>query len=116
MFENSGPYRTGALFVFISALLHIFAFVVGSVTADALMLVPIGIVYLLIAWGLTRGFRWLAYITFFVMCIGGIFAMSQLWTPSPVPGWWTIAIIVADWLAAAALFASLWRTTPNLAH
>lgn len=105
----NGPYRLGALFIAISAALHVFAFIVGGFSADALRLTPVGLVYALLAFGLTRGWRWLAYVAFIAMMIGGTVALGSLWAPSPVPQWWTLAIIAADWLAAAALFAALWR-------
>lgn len=105
----NGPYRFGTAFILISAALHIFAFVVGGFAPEALVLIPIGLVYVVLAYGLSRGWRWLAYIAFLLMMIGGTFALAQLWTPSPVPQWWTLAIIAADWLAALALFVALWR-------
>ena len=109
----NGPYRFAALFILISAALHIFAFIVGGFSAQALGLIPIGLVYVAIAFGLSRGWRWLAYIAFLVMMIGGTAAMGQLWAVSPVPQWWTIAITTANWLAAAALFVALWRPAPS---
>lgn len=108
----NGPYRLGALFIAVSAALHVFAFLVGGFSTDALRLIPVGLVYAVIAYGLTRGWRWLAYVAFIAMMIGGTVALGSLWTPSPVPQWWTIAIIAADWLAALALFVSLWRPAP----
>ena len=108
----NGPYRFGALFILISAALHLLAFVAGGFSAEALQLIPIGLAYVAIAFGLARSRRWVAYVAFLVMMIGGTVALSYLWTAWAVPQWWTIAIIMADWLAAAALFVALWRPAP----
>lgn len=108
----TGPYRFGAALIAVSAALHVFAFLVGGFSADALRLIPVGLIYALLAYGLTRGWRWLAYVAFIAMMVGGTLALGSLWTPSPVPQAWTIAIIGADWLAALALFVSLWRPAP----
>lgn len=109
MIKLSGPFGVAAGFVFISAILHIFAFAVAGFNSTALMLVPYGLVYLVIVAGLTRGLRWLAWITFFVMAISGIMALAQLWTPSPIPVWWTALIAAVHGLATAALFINLWQ-------
>jgi len=109
MIKLSGPFGIAAGFVFISAMLHIFTFSVAGFGNAAMMLIPYGIAYLVIVAGLTRGMRWLAWIAFFVMAIGGILALAQLWTPSDLPVWWMGLIIAANWFAAAALFANLWR-------
>lgn len=109
----SGPYGVGAFFVMISAILHLLTFIPGGFSSQVLVLLPIGLLYLLITAGLTRGMRWLAYVTFILMCLGGIFAMSQLWTPSALPLWWLSLIIIADWVAAAALFVVLWHAQPE---
>lgn len=108
----TGPYRFGAALITVSATLHVFAFLAGGLSADALRLIPVGLVYALLAYALTRRWRWLAHVAFVAMMIGGTVALGSLWAPSPVPQWWTIAIIAADWLAALALFVALWRPAP----
>ena len=108
-----GPYRVGAFFLLISAALHILAPLVGGFSSPVPIFVGVGLVYVVIALGRYRGWRWLAYIAFLVMMIGGIIALSALWSPSAIPSWWTVLIIAADWLGAAALFAALWRAAPT---
>ncbi len=110
----AGPYRSGAFFILVSALLNIFAFVAGGFTSDALMLLPVGFFYIAVGYGLLRGWRWLAYVTFFLVMIGGILALAAIWSASAVPGWWYALIVVSDWLSAAALFPALWRAAPTL--
>ena len=115
MINLRGPYRIGALFVFLSAALHILTPVVGGLTTDALALIPVGLIYALIGYGLLRGMRWLAYVTFFLLFILGTYAITLIWAASPVPSWWTAAIVIADFLAVAGLFVALWRPAPSQA-
>ena len=104
-----GPFSIAVIFVLISAVLHIVAPLFGGMTPDATGLVAFGIFWLAIAWGLNQGWRWLAYIAFIAALIGGSAAVALYVGWSTVPGWIYLGIIVADWLAAAALFVTLWR-------
>jgi disulfide bond formation protein DsbB len=105
----SGPYGSGAFFILISAVLHLIACVFSGFSTEALILIPVGLIYLAISAGLTRGMRWLAYIAFFIMAIGGIYLLAGLWSASTIPLWIRLGIIASDWIAAAALFVALWR-------
>ncbi|MEL6688814.1 MAG: hypothetical protein AAFP28_00730 [Pseudomonadota bacterium] len=115
MTDMRGPYRTGALFVGISAVLHLIAPVFGGFGTDALTLFVVGIVYMAIAYGLLQGYRWLAYLTFLLMMAGSVVAITGIWGLGPVPGWIYAGIVIADWLAVLALFAALWRSRPSVA-
>lgn len=108
MFRHSTAYGLAALFVFISAVLHLIAPFVSGFSAAGWQLVPFGIVYVAIGYGLMRGMRWLAWLTLFVMMAGGIAALGAYFGVSAVPAWLYLLIVVADWLAAACLFAILW--------
>ena len=103
------PFRAATLFLSVSAVLHLFAFVVGGLQAEALQLIPIGVLYLLLVIALSRGMRWLAYVVFIGIAVAGIFAMTRIWSPGDVPGWWYGAIVAANFLCAASLFVGLWR-------
>lgn len=107
------PYRLAAVFVLISAVLHMFAFTVGGLSTAALILIPGGVIYLLIAAGLNRGKRWVAWLAFFLTGIGGSVALGLSFNTDPVPAWWYLAIMAADWAATLALFAGLWRAAPT---
>lgn len=103
------PYRPAAVFVLITSVLHMFAFTVGGLSTAALILIPGGVIYLLIAAGLNRNKRWLAWLTFFLTGIGGSIALAASFGAYPVPSWWYLGIMTADWIAAVLLFAALWR-------
>lgn len=108
-----GPYRVGAFFVLISAVLHLLAPLVGGFHPDALILIPIGALYLAVTYGLLRGWRWLAYLSFFGLAIGGIAALNMIWSASPVPFWWYGLIAAADGLGVIGLFVALWKPAPT---
>ena len=55
MVDAKGPFRTGALFIALSGLVHILALLVSGFASEALVLVPVGIVYLGLAYGLLQG-------------------------------------------------------------
>ena len=103
------PFRGAIFFALASAVLHLFAFIPGGFASAAFMMIPFGIVYFLIAAGLGRGWRWFGYIAFLIFAIGGVVAMGFVWADHPVPGWWFLLIMAADWLAAGALFLALWQ-------
>ncbi len=109
----SGPYRIGAIFVMLSAALHLLAFLVGGVNPLTLALTGIGLVYVMIMAGLAAGRRGIAWLAFLVMGFGGSFALAQLWTVNAMPNWWWMLNVAADWLAAAGLFMPLWRNGPQ---
>ena len=110
----NGPYRFGTLLILVSAMLHILTFVAGGFASEMMAFLPLGLVFGLIAFGLSRGWRWLAYVAFLAAMIGAVFVLSYLWTPIAAPQWTLISIIAVNCLAAAALFAALWRPAPVL--
>ena len=94
----------------ISALLHVLAPVLSGFDRDGLWLAAMLPVFLGMIWGLAQGWRWFAYLCFFIGAVAGIFALSHIWAVNPVPSWIYSGILVADWAAAAALFVALWRS------
>lgn len=109
MIDVKGPFRVGAFLVGISGLLHILAVIIGAFSAEAILLVPVGLLYLAFCYGLLRGWRWLAHVVFIVMLIGIVAALSSAFGPSSIPGWWWLSIVLVDFCAAVALFGALWR-------
>lgn len=104
-----GPFRTANVAVTLSALLHIVAPVAGGFEASTFGMVPVGLFYLALAYGLSRGWRGLAYLTFLIMGFGIAAAISGAYSTSPIPSWLFGAIGVADAVAMVLLFVALWR-------
>lgn len=109
-----GPFRAAILFFLISALLHLVAPFLSGFGADGLMLAAMLPVFAVMIWGLAQDWRWFAYLCFFIGAIAGIVALSFVWSTNPVPSWIYVSIMVANWLAAGALFLALWRSRPEI--
>ncbi len=106
-------FRWAVIFLIVSAALYVLAVIPillqgGSFDGEAITRVVVGLCYAVLALALSRGWRWIGYIAFFVSFIGGIVAISGIWAASPIPSWWYLAILIANWLCAAALFLGLW--------
>lgn len=112
MTDPRSPYRAGAFFIGISAALHFLTLVFG-LAAPTLMMQAVGAFYILVMSGLMQGWRWLAYLSFFMLSIGGIAALGWSFSVSHIPGWLFFSIFVVDFLAVAALFLALWRPAPE---
>jgi len=109
MTDARSPYRIGAVFLAISAVLHLISPIFAGFSGQAPMLFLIGLVYLAATWGLMQNWRWLAYVMLFVLMIGSIASVTQIWALAAVPGWIYAGIFIANWLAVLTLFLALWR-------
>ncbi len=107
-----GPYQWAIPFLLLSAALHIVAPLISGFVVEALVLALVGVVYGICAFGLSRGMRWLAHVMYLVLFLGGIFALGNIWSVGPVPGWIYLGIVIANALAVLALFGALWRAPP----
>jgi uncharacterized membrane protein (DUF2068 family) len=110
MSGNLFSLRTAALPVSVSALLHIFAFVPDGLNAGAGMMFGIGIVYILMAIGLRRNLRWVAWLTFLAMTFGAVAAYIVSGGGTALHNGWFLTIAVIDLAAAILLFICLWRS------
>ncbi|KNG93381.1 hypothetical protein [Pseudaestuariivita atlantica] len=106
MTDMRGPYAPAALFIALSGVLHLVALPFGAWEAFGLIFVAIAVFYAALAWGLVQGWRWVAWLAFFCMLIGGIGAFSE--TFARIPAWPHWAILLADASAAVLLFRALW--------
>lgn len=97
------PFRLAASLLFISALIAIF----GGVVFAPMPYLPIAALYFVLMAGITRGWRIVGWVAFFVIALGTIFAISQIWN---IGAWWIIAFAVTSGLAFVALFGSLWKS------
>ena len=110
MTRTKGALRWGGVFSGASAALYFLALVVSGFGADAVALLPAGVLFAVCAAGLLQGRRWVAYIAFIAGFIGLSFAISNIWTTGAVPGWLYLALAVTHALTIIFLFAGLWKT------
>lgn len=114
MIDARSPYRIGAVFLGISAILHLIAPLFAGLSGQAPILFVFGVVYVIAVWGLMRAMRWLAYVVMLVLMVGSVIAMTGIWAMAPVPGWIYAGIVFANWSAVLSLAAVLWRPKSNL--
>lgn len=107
-----GSLKAAGQFLFLSALLHLPAPILSGYAPVGWFMLGVAMLYTAIAAGLTRGLRWLGYITFAFMLIGMCGAFISLAT-TPVPHWLIWSIIGVDGLVALNLFVALWRSQPT---
>ena len=106
--------QTPAGLIGISAIFHLVAPFVSGFSSESLILLPVFVLYALLAWFVWRGKRWAAWLSFFFMLFGGIAGMTGFMSPDTMPVWVSLGIWGADWLAAICLFIVLWRDRPAL--
>ncbi|MBT6191686.1 MAG: hypothetical protein P8P65_10580 [Planktotalea sp.] len=109
MTQTSTAMRWGAYFTALSAGLHLLALPVSRFSADALILLPFALVYAGFAYGLFRGWRWLAYVVFIVLLVGISLAIARIWANGDVPRWIYMGIAGANILSVTTLFVALWK-------
>ncbi len=105
-----GTLKLGGQFVMLSGVMHFVAAAFG----DTMIMASIGLFYLAMGIGLTRGHRWLGYFAFLFMIFGSMLAYGFL-TTTPAPQWVTLSIIALNLLAAVNLFVAIWKApTPKV--
>lgn len=115
MTQVNGALRWAAICVGVSAVAHAAAPVFGGFAPEAVRLLGIAVVLGLLAIGLQKGRRIIAYLAFFGVFFDLIFAAGRLPAVTDVPNWIYGVIAGADVLALAALFVVLWKSSPRTA-
>lgn len=106
--------RLAAIFVLISAVLHVIAAILSGFAWEGLKLLPFAAIYGLLGLGLMQGRRWVAWLTFLMMLVFSFFALMMSLEDFPeVPPQVSAMIVAADWLTAACLLVVLWRGQPS---
>ncbi|MBL4628875.1 MAG: hypothetical protein JKY00_12735 [Roseicyclus sp.] len=103
-------YLAAATFAGIGAALHLIALALSGFADNYVASLLGGAIWFALAFGLLRGWRSIAYLTFLMALFGISAALSIVMvTPSGPVQWAWISIMVADGLVAFTLFALLWR-------
>lgn len=103
-----GTLKLAGQFVFLSAVLHLVAFVMTGFVPIGWWMLAVAVFYTGLSMGLTRGMRALGYAVFVLLLIGIVGGLIQVGSV-PVPDWSIWAIIAADLLAVLNLFVALWK-------
>lgn len=106
--------QRAGLLMYLNGSLHILITVLSLFSAASLPMAVVGIAYLAFGWGLSRDWRWLAYLVFIIVSFGAIVAYAMAGsTGFPISAvYW--AIMGVDLLVAVTLFLALWRARPSL--
>lgn len=103
-------YISAATLAALSAILHVIALPLSGFAANLGPAIIGAGVWAVLAFGLFRGARGIAYIAFLMALIGISGALSVVMTtPAGLVQWVWISIILADALVAVTLFMLLWR-------
>jgi len=102
--------KSASLPVMLGALLHLFAFVPNGLNAGAGIMIGIGVIYLLLAIGLRRNYRWVAWLAFLAMTFGAVAAYIISGDGTAMHNAWYLTIATVDLVAAILLFVCLWRS------
>lgn len=107
-------FIAAATFATISAVLHLIALLLSGFVANLVASLFGALIWAVLAYGLSRHARWVAYPGFLMGLIGfcTAFAIVLAGVPGPLLTVW-IGIMIADALAAVTLFMLLWRSRPT---
>ena len=116
MAERSATLTAGGVLVMASGLLHLPFFLIAGTGAFAAALAWIGVVWLVLGFGIWR-LRWrlLAWLGFLAMLFGGVAAYAGTGYAVGNAVWLFAAIAAVDLLAAFLLFLTLWQPRAAIA-
>lgn len=98
--------------IWASAVLHLPILAIAMATYGTTMLAAI-IIYGALGFGLTRGMRWVGWISFLVMLVGIIAALVGMLDSLGIVSTLFTAILALDIAAALLLFRALWFKDPK---
>ena len=103
-------YRIAAVLMVLNAALHALTFIPDAgFNRTAQLLMPFAPLYLLLAWGLWRQSRTVAWLQFFMALFGAVLAF--LFMPLfALPEVWAWALVVLDIDIAVLMLLILWPT------
>lgn len=113
MIQTRPPFRLPMLALGVSALLHLSAPFFSGFHADGVVLVPVGLVLMMLAFGLSKSWRRLGYLAFLAALVATIRAYVTISPDGPVPAWLLWSVIGTNLITAAALFRILWSDRPG---
>ncbi|MEQ8480304.1 MAG: hypothetical protein RIC18_06585 [Hoeflea sp.] len=112
MFKASKALGLAAIVTYISALIHFATPAMTGFSREVFWLVPVAVLYTLMAYLILPNRRLMAWLAFFILLAGAIAALGASAGSGTVPQTWWAAILAADLVAASLLFVYLWRPKP----
>ncbi|MDA8602866.1 hypothetical protein N9M21_00395 [Alphaproteobacteria bacterium] len=101
-------YRIAAVLMVLNAALHALTFIPDAgFNGTAQLLMPFAPLYLLLAWGLWRQSRTVAWLQFFTALVGAV--LAYLFKPLfALPEVWAWALVITDVDVAVLMLLILW--------
>ena len=109
MKNSSDGYRFAAMLLMLSAALHLLGAAISGFVDEGKILLPVVVLYSVLAALLWQQRRAVAYVVFVFMLIGGLGSWIASGGVNAVPTFIYLAITCADFACAALLFVLLWR-------
>ncbi|MEO0809543.1 MAG: hypothetical protein AAFW82_02680 [Pseudomonadota bacterium] len=100
--------RLAGLFAAISGLFHLLVPLVSSAVQGIIFPICVGLLWLLIAFGLSRNLRWVAWLAFYVAMADAIAALYLMVSITAGPDWLYAALCVSATFVAVMIFRVLW--------
>ncbi|MFV0360576.1 hypothetical protein [Tropicimonas sp.] len=105
-----GSLRLGAMFMLFAAAIHLLIAILGGGMREA----PYIVAALIIAAGLSRGWRWFGWLALMVLIVVVAVVLARIGTSLAQDALRYIAAIL-DLLAIGTIFVALWRPRPEAA-
>ena len=102
-------YQLASLFLALSGVIHIAGGVMNITGHYAAQLVAIGVAFLVTAYLMQAGRRWMAYFIFPVMCMVAAIAYALYSGSTALADLFYLGIIASNLLCVLVLFYALWR-------
>lgn len=100
--------QAASLLIF-SAALHVGGVAAAGFAPGLVTALVLAAILILLAAGLSRGIRGVAWLTFVVLMFAVAWSVAQLFGPAPVPVWAAWGILGVNVVAALMVFAEIWR-------
>ncbi len=106
---NNNPFIMAAKWMLLCSALQITLPLVLGFHATAYQMVLLGVLGLVTAAGLFKGWRWLAYLAYVPVMAVAILAMARAFDVTGLAAFWYLGIALLDLLTMMALLVALWR-------
>lgn len=105
----SGLFGFAGLVLLNTAALYGVAFVMSGFAAQGVQLVIIAMLLLVLAFGVLRRVRAIAWLTFLILLVAIVLIYGMTGPAAIAPNWLLYAIVLADFVGLMCLFLLLWQ-------
>ncbi len=114
MSDSRSPFYPAAIWMLLCSICQLTLPLILGFQSSVYTMMLFGMVGLVTALGLFKGWRWLAYLSFIPIMAVAILAMARSFDVTGLASFWYGAIAVSDLIAAVFIFIALWRNPQNV--